>query len=151
MKPWVLGTLFILTVGVVLYVQRARERIDTLWFGDADAIGSSVLVDGRHVAVLAPAIAQYGAFRADPRVEPCYERGDTAARFGEPMVEQHISMPRDEHVVTVVSTRGDTLECVAQLWDSPRFGVYMRCRTLVYPGITACDIVRADTKQALAK
>jgi hypothetical protein len=151
MKPPRLSILCLMTVSAMLATQCARRHLDAYWLGDADAIGSTVLVDGRPVAVLAPAIARDGAFIANARVAPCYEHGDTVAHVGEPMVAQHIAMPRDEHRVTVISARGDTLTCIAQIWDSPKFVVHMKCRALLYPGLTASDMVRADTKQGSAK
>jgi hypothetical protein len=109
------------------------STLQAYWFGDAEAIGAKVFIDGKFVTTLHMARTLGHPLVSRSGLEPCYGEQDTIVRAGEPMVSQWLDMPRGEHVVEVVGVRGDSVSCVASIQDSPSFEVLMRCPALIYP------------------
>ena len=119
-----IASMLLLAIGYCV-TPRTTQGVDV--YGDAEAVGARLYVDGKLVGQLRALVERWTLF-APPGLEPCYAPNDTIARPGEPRVTQTVRMPVGEHRLEVVFAGGESASLQVQVLDSPSLQVWGRCR-----------------------
>lgn len=102
-------------------------------YGDPDAIGARVIIDGEAVAVLKPMVEDY-EFGSPPELHDCYGPDGVIAAPGVPRVNQSLKVSPGLREVVVIGQRGDSLRGSVEMYDSPVMFIFMKCKKLSLRG-----------------